>query len=139
MSKKWIVALIILIVVLVGAVAYLNLLKHVKNRLTMRQNGSTVIVKPGDKIVILLDGNITTGYSWEVGTIDETFLKQYGEPTYREKYNPRGLEGVPGKFEFTFEALRIGKTSLRLIYQQPFEKDVEPEKTFTITVDISKP
>ena len=105
----------------------------------MKQNGSTVIVRPGDKIVILLDGNITTGYSWEVGTIDETFLKQYGEPTYRGKHNPRRPIGAPGEFEFTFEALRIGKTSLRLIYQQPFEKDVEPEKTFTITVDISKP
>lgn len=107
--------------------------------ITMEKNDSAITIKTGDQFILQLDGNITTGYAWEVEEIDAELLRQVGEMEYREKNNETDQEitGAPGEFFFTFEALQSGKTSLRLIYHRSFEEGVEPLETFTITVNIS--
>ncbi len=111
--------------------------------LTMENNETAISVKPGETFIVQLDGNITTGYAWEVGEIDSTFLKQIGEVEYREKSKPDSssgevLTGVPGEFLLTFEALQAGETPLRLVYHRSFEEGVEPLEAFTVIVNISK-
>ena len=111
--------------------------------LTMENNETAISVKPGETFIVQLDGNITTGYAWEVDEMDSAFLKQVGEMEYREKSKPDSssgeeLAGAPGEFIFTFEALQTGETSLRLIYHRSFEEGVEPLEAFTVIVNISK-
>lgn len=107
--------------------------------IAMEKNDSTITIKPGDQFILQLDGNITTGYAWELQEIDSSLLRQVGEMEYREKSDDSDQEitGVPGEFFFTFEALKSGKTSLRLIYHRSFEEGVEPLETFTLTVNIA--
>jgi len=111
--------------------------------LTMENNETTISVKLGETFIVQLDGNITTGYAWEVEEIDTMFLMQVGEMEYKEKSDPdsssdEDLAGASGEFVFTFKTLQVGETPLRLIYYRSFEKDVEPLETFMVTVNISE-
>jgi len=67
---------------------------------------SNVQLHTGDKFVVTLDGNPTTGYKWEVASSDAAILKQVGEaqftpirrlwaPAARSLYNSR--QPAPGK------------------------------------------
>lgn len=105
-----------------------------KTRLTANDNGRQVEVKAGDLIVISLDGNPSTGYTWEASDLDTAMFAQVGETEF--KSDSPGLVGAGGTLTLTFEALRAGSATLTLIYHRPWETDVEPLDTFSITVVV---
>jgi inhibitor of cysteine peptidase len=94
--------------------------------------GSTAELRVGDMMDVVLDGNPTTGFSWETAAIDESVLKQLGEPGFEPHSS---LIGSGGKFTFRFQAVASGQTLLRLVYHRPWES-VPPEKTFEVTVVV---
>jgi inhibitor of cysteine peptidase len=102
-------------------------------RVSEEDAGSTVELRVGDTLEVMLDGNPTTGFSWETAAVDASVLKQLGEPGFQPDTS---LIGSGGKFTFRFEAAGSGQTLLRLIYHRPWEKDVPPEKTFEVTVIV---
>ena len=110
--------------------------------LTMQDKDATLTIKSGEVFHIILEGNITTGYTWEVGELEEALLQQQGEVEYRQSESSTDstaeepLAGAPGEFSFSFKALRAGDTELRLIYHRTFEPDVAPLDEFSITVHI---
>ena len=110
--------------------------------LTMQDKDATLTIKSGEVFHIVLEGNITTGYTWEVGELEEALLQQQGEMEYRQPESSTDstaeepLAGAPGEFSFSFKALRAGDTELRLIYHRTFEPDVAPLDEFSITVHI---
>jgi len=78
--------------------------------------GQAVQVQKGQTFDITLDANPTTGYSW----------KPEYEPTYLKLVDRRfqpssGAVGAGGKETFTFQALQVGQTQLRMLYQRPWE------------------
>jgi inhibitor of cysteine peptidase len=95
--------------------------------------GSTVELRVGDTMEVVLDGNPTTGFSWETAAVDASVLKQLGDPGFQPDTS---LLGSGGKFTFRFEAVGSGQTLVRLIYHRPWEKNVPPEKTFEVTVIV---
>lgn len=101
--------------------------------LTAENDGQTINMKKGNEIVVKLEGNITTGYSWSVQDLDAQYLQQQGEEEYKSDSN---LIGAGGISTFTFKAQQQGQTTLKLIYSRPFEKDTPPEKTFEVTIVI---
>jgi len=101
--------------------------------LSEEDTGSTVALRAGDTMDVVLDGNPTTGFSWETAAIDASVLKQLGEPGFEPYTN---LIGSGGKFTFRFEAVSSGQTLLRLVYHRPWETEVSPEKTFEVTVVV---
>ena len=105
--------------------------------LTLDNNGSTISVKVGDTVKLALDGNITTGYSWEVVKINSEFILQE-EKRYKSYETAQPVEGIGGTFSFTFRALKVGETVLELDYIRPWEKeDVRKvEKTFLLNIKI---
>lgn len=103
--------------------------------LTEKQNGGVVALVVNDVVRVKLDGNITTGYSWEVDNLDATLLQKVGEVEYA---STSSLTGGGGVFTLTFKALNIGTTHLHLIYHRAFEKGVPPIRVFDVTVDIQK-
>jgi inhibitor of cysteine peptidase len=102
--------------------------------LTAADKGSQVNVKVGDQIVISLDGNPSTGYTWEAKGLDTTILMQVGDATFISS-NP-GLVGAGGTLTLKFKAVKAGTGPLSLVYHRPWETGVDPLDTFTVSVTV---
>jgi inhibitor of cysteine peptidase len=100
--------------------------------LEKKDDGITVKLESGDTLVITLDANPTTGYSWHVLEIDDSILKA-GKTEFRPQSN---LLGAPGKEIMYFTALENGETKLVLGYLRPWEKGIKPLDTFSVTVRV---
>lgn len=97
-----------------------------------------VALNVGDKLLVRLPGNYTTGYQWVVKQgYDKDVIEQAGDGKYKPDATDR--VGAPGIAEFTFKAIGTGRTELELVYIRTWEKDVKPETDFEITVIVSKP
>jgi predicted secreted protein len=103
-----------------------------QTKLTAADNGGQVEVKVGERIVVELEGNPSTGYTWEAKDLDASMFQQVGEVEFRSG-NP-GLLGAGGTLTLTFETLKPGTATLTLVYHRPWETDVEPVDTFTVAV-----
>ena len=103
--------------------------------LTLREEDAskTVELGVGHTLLVELKGNPTTGYQWEVESLDTGMLKQVGEPEFKPDSD---LTGAGGKFTFRFEGAAAGEADLRLVYHRPWEKDAPPEETFEVTVVV---
>ena len=95
--------------------------------------GRQIELAVGEKMLVTLDSNPTTGYQWEVAEIDEAVLKQQGTEYDADSSQ---LVGSGGEETFTFEAVGAGETTLTLIYHRPWEEGVEPAETFSVTVVV---
>jgi inhibitor of cysteine peptidase len=102
--------------------------------LTAADKNSQVDVKSGDQIVITLEGNPSTGYTWEVNDLNTTILEQVGDTVFSSR-NP-GLVGSVGSLTITFKALKAGTATLTLVYHRPWETGVDPIDTFAVTVTV---
>jgi inhibitor of cysteine peptidase len=102
--------------------------------LTADDNASQVEVKVGKQIVIKLDGNPSTGYTWEAKDLDTTMFEQVGDPAFASS-NP-SLVGSGGTLTLTFKALKAGTAMLTLVYHRPWETGVDPIDTFAVTVTV---
>ena len=95
------------------------------------QANSLIELKTGDQLQLSLEGNLTTGYNWEVAELDTNILKLSGEPQFQADSSALGSGG---KVVFRFDTVNPGKTPLKLIYHRPFEKDTAPLRTYEVTV-----
>ncbi len=102
--------------------------------LTAADKGSQVNVKVGDQIVVTLDGNPSTGYTWEAQGLDTTIFEQVGAATFVSS-NP-GQVGAGGSLTLTFKAMKTGTAALNLVYHRPWETGVDPLDTFAVTVTV---
>jgi len=106
-------------------------------------NGRQIEIREGQVLVVGLEGNLSTGYGWEIEEMGQT-LRQVGSVKVESLSQPPGalggkfepvspLLGAPDRQILRFEPVAAGWTSLKLVYRRPWEK-VEPSKTFTIQV-----
>lgn len=96
--------------------------------------GHEMQLKKGQTLVVTLEGNPTTGYSWEVAEpLNEQVLRQVGEPEFKAESDALGAGGVQ---ILRFEAVNAGKTTLKLIYHRPWEEGVDPLETYSIEVMV---
>ena len=103
-------------------------------RVNENQNGETISVETGDTLEVMLEGNPTTGYTWEVKWLDPAVIKQAQSDFIS---GSTGL-GSAGSQIFRFEAIASGETVLKLIYKRPFEKSMMPLKDFKVTISVKK-
>lgn len=94
---------------------------------------STVELNTGDTLTLALEGNPTTGYDWEVESNDPAVLELSGEPEYSSESSATGAGGT---YTYRFKAVAKGQVTLRLIYHQPFEKNVPPSKSCEVTINV---
>jgi inhibitor of cysteine peptidase len=95
-------------------------------------------VKPApDVVAITLEGNITTGYSWEYTMQPEGIVTEV-----ESEYQPAGAgrTGAGGTFTFRFQALNPGETEINFYYRRPWEKETAAasQATYRITIDADK-
>ena len=110
--------------------------------ITEKQNGQTIAVPVGREVRVRLIGNPSTGYSWEPGVLDTSFVGYLGgwqEPAVAPTppMDPRmGMRvGRPEPQRFLFKPVRAGTTTIELRYRRPWEKG-PPAETFRLTLRI---
>ena len=109
--------------------------KPVTIKVSENDAGSTLEMKEGDGLEIILQANPTTGYRWEVASNDTSVLKNIGIEYQADKV-PSGIVGSGGKTIMRFMAIKEGETFLQLVYRRPFEKDMPPVKKFELIVVV---
>jgi len=101
------------------------------------KDGQQVELRQGQVLVVTLDSNPTTGYSWAVAAVDTAILAQAGDPVYRGPDDQKTpLVGAGGSETFRFTAPSAGSTTLRLEYRRPWEKDQPAAQTYTLQVVV---
>lgn len=103
--------------------------------LAMRQftgndNGTSVELRMGEIIEVVLSGNPTTGFIWTVAPSSTRILRQVGQPKFKPDFR---LIGAGGKNTFCFKVVLRGQGKLNLIYHRPWEK-IAPQKTFWVKI-----
>jgi predicted secreted protein len=89
-------------------------------------------VGTGEKFVITLDSNATTGYSWQAP--QRTSVVSLNSHRYETLQS--SLAGAGGREHFEFTARSAGRENLVFHYLRQWEKDVPPVKTVTFTVEV---
>jgi inhibitor of cysteine peptidase len=100
-------------------------------------SGSDVSIEAGQKLIVSLQSNPSTGYSWFVSQVDSGLLRQTSGRSVRKKSKtPKQMVGAPGREVFTFSAEAAGITPLEMEYRRPWEKNVAPARTFSVQVIV---
>ena len=96
-------------------------------------SGQEITLNKAQTLVVSLEGNMTTGYVWEIESFNGSLLgkKQEFESDTRNK-----LVGAPGVQIFRFTGIKPGKTELKIVYHRPWETNVKPAKIFTLQVTV---
>lgn len=105
-------------------------------RLNAKDDGGQTELKEGQLLVITLEGNPSTGYIWEVEEGSEKIIRQVGEIEFQPQ---SALLGAPANEIMRFQAVGAGQSTLKLVYRRPWEKGVQPAKTFSIQVEAVGP
>ena len=92
-------------------------------------------LRKSDIIEVILNANPSTGYKWEIVSINTTKVKTVDE-TYTAKVANENIGGSGGSKIYLFEAINRGDTIIKLKYSRPFEKDLPPKKQFEINLEI---
>ena len=103
-------------------------------QLSEKDKDRDVFLQVGDSLEIVLEGNPTTGYMWDLGPWDTRVLEQVGEYAYKPASDAMGSGG---RYTFSFKAIGYGKTDLKWSYARPFEKNAPPLKSFEVHADVS--
>jgi predicted secreted protein len=99
---------------------------------TLADSSDTVQVARDDSLVLRLESQPGTGYSWRITHHDTLHLRLLGE-----EWVP-GEAAVPGGVEhqiFRFAALKADSSRVELHYARPWEKGTPPVKTYRLQVD----
>jgi inhibitor of cysteine peptidase len=112
-------------------------LQAAQKTITSKDDEKLVTLNIGDKLVIKLPGNYTTGYQWEViKGYDDDIIRQEGKGEYKPEKTDR--VGAGGTAIFTFTAVGTGRTDINMEYKRPWEKNGDVPEDFEITVLVKK-
>ena len=105
--------------------------------LTARDNGRAVQLAPGKKFKLVLTSNPSTGYHWDVVTLDPAVVQQ-GEVLARAQDARSGppLAGAPVTMVWTFKTVAPGHTGLKLAYHPPAPQPGASEQTYTADITV---
>ncbi len=103
-------------------------------------DGKTIHVLPGETIRVKLRSNPSTGFSWQLGPLEEGMLETSGENEFVANPHREGEAGYGGCEIWKFKAEQSGETEISLFYARPWE-DEKPSMTFklNVVVDAASP
>ncbi|MEV0298933.1 protease inhibitor I42 family protein [Nocardia sp. NPDC050710] len=105
-------------------------------RVTESDSGRERRLATGQRLIVTLPSNPSTGYSWRLGVLDQGVLRQEGEPDYRTNSDRPVLPGAGGSETWVFTGNAAGVGRLVLEYVRPWEHGVEPAQKFALTVEV---
>ncbi|MBA7588676.1 hypothetical protein ES708_30741 [subsurface metagenome] len=97
--------------------------------------GETIGIGANKEFIILiaLESNPTTGYSWEA-SYDETMLELVEETYELGEYAQQGVVGAGGTELFSFRALKSGEVEITMVYKRSWEEEALDQKVFTVDI-----
>jgi inhibitor of cysteine peptidase len=103
-------------------------------RLVSESDGNaTVMLHPGERLMVALPGTPSTGYAWEIDAEPEGgVLERIAGVDFLSSSN---LLGAPGTFFFRYRAVDSGRGEFTLSYRRPWET-LPPLRTFCIFVAV---
>ncbi|MBI4706631.1 MAG: protease inhibitor I42 family protein [Candidatus Omnitrophica bacterium] len=91
-------------------------------------------INAGEDVIITLDANPTTGYTWEIAKpLDKIILGKISSSYVPEE---TGRVGSGGKEIWVIKTLKPGKTKAIFHYLRSWEKNVPPVKTETFLIIV---
>ena len=111
-----------------------NTLAGESMKLSENDSGKIVEISVGDELEVALPGNPTTGYIWEVSSINSNVLR-LDKIDFVAHDQAIGGGGIEIR---RFHAISEGKSEVKLIFHRSFEQNIPPIKTFEVTVIIKK-
>jgi len=94
---------------------------------TAQDNGSSLILRQGETLRVVLSGNAGTGYSWDLEGHDPSRVEPLGQESRQAPGPPLPdgrslpLAGGPQQISFLFRMLKPGRTALALRYWRAWE------------------
>jgi len=96
--------------------------------ITQEDPDASLSLRQGDRLMVALAGNATTGFQWDNSLLYEyAVLRETEEAEYRPVPHPQTMVGFGGTFLFRYEAVDAGPQAFRFIYHRPWES-AEPEQ-----------
>ena len=110
--------------------------------LAIGDSGKTVKAAVGDLLLIKLQANPSTGFSWSPadqakGSAVELKSKKFLTASQMSA-EIQPMPGQGGQTTLTYRVVGIGKATISLSYRRPWEKKAKPARTFAVTVEASK-
>lgn len=110
--------------------------KEKRADLVFGESDTGITVKAGERFVIELDSNPTTGFGWRLdGALDGAVVENLGSEYVAEEYE-KGLLGAGGVELWSFRAVAPGTANISLIYVRSFEDEPQPERTASFLVNV---
>jgi inhibitor of cysteine peptidase len=100
---------------------------------TEQEAGQTVELSVGEKLRVILPGDPSTGFGWQLASEDAVVFRQVDDPVYNADSDALGSGG---HFVYNFEAVAVGGAGLRMEYRRSWETGVTAERTFELTVVV---
>lgn len=102
--------------------------------LSAADNGGVVSATTGEPVVLTLESNPSTGYSWSLAAEPDPNVLAFVSSRYVAPGDDDRV-GAAGTEVWTWNAVSEGSTVLRLEYVRPFEPN-EVAETFEVTVEV---
>jgi predicted secreted protein len=103
-------------------------------KLNENDSGKTVEIFVGDDVEVILPGNSTTGYVWDLMLLDMDILR----PEKAKVFSINKAMGSGNVEDIKFHAIAAGESPVKLIFHRPFEHKVPPLITFAVNVVVKK-
>ena len=105
---------------------------------SISDNSEQIELEQEQILVVTLESNPSTGYSWELIEDPNSILEQVGDVEFKpvEQTDPP-MVGAGGWEIFRFKAVSTGQMTLNLVYRRSWETDAEPANTFSIDVVVN--
>ena len=100
---------------------------------TQKDNTKNVELEVGDTLKVVLAGNPTTGYTWQLLSFNKAHLQLIQE-SYTSSNST--LCGAGGTYTFELSAVAKGTSPISLVYHRSWEKDLPPYRTFDLTIEV---
>ena len=112
---------------------------------TAQDNGSSLSLRQGETLKVVLSGNAGTGYGWDLERHDPSRIEPLGMESRQAPGPPLPdgrslpLAGGPQQISFLFRMLRPGRSTLQLRYWRPWEGASSIIERFRLRVVIVPP
>jgi inhibitor of cysteine peptidase len=101
------------------------------------ENNGQVEVALGGVLILKLEANPGTGYSWKMVKHGAGLLKSMGEPIFEPISDEKEKRiGAPAYQTFRFRAQSAGTELIEMHYTRIWEKEAKPLKKFCVTVHV---
>ena len=128
MKRLWMLVMMVVVAtcLLAGCGGEVKAYSNSEGTIDIGANGEFVIL-------IALESNPTTGYSWEA-SYDETMLELVEETYELGEYAQQGVVGAGGTELFRFRALKTGEVEITMVYKRSWEEEALDQKVFTVDI-----